>query len=205
MMTHQAANNGVDAALHARLHELMDEGWELWSQFDTDVRVKRWHPFVAADYQRVLDALLTLRAPGQRFIELGSATGVITIMADLLGFDAYGVELDASLVDTARALALKYASSARFAAGSFLPAGYRWKSPAPDGRGSVIGDGTSAYPSLGFSLEDFDLVYAYPWPGEDLMMLDLMRGYGRPGARLILHSDEGARTFIDGRLEPLHR
>jgi len=39
----------------------------------------------------------------------------------------------------------------------------------------------------------------------DLMILDLMHGYGRPGARLILHSDEGARTFVDGRLQPAPR
>ncbi|MDP9348996.1 MAG: hypothetical protein M3P24_07635, partial [Gemmatimonadota bacterium] len=95
-MSDRAAPPGaeLDAALRARLDALLEEGWELWDRFDSEVRRRSWHPFVAADYERVLQALLPLRAPGLRFLEWGSATGVITIMADLLGFDAYGIELD---------------------------------------------------------------------------------------------------------------
>ena len=92
----------VDPELRARLQALLDEGWEIWDRFDNEVRQRHWHPFVAADYERVLQALLPLRAPGLRFLEWGSATGVITIMADLLGFEACGIELDPSLVRHAR-------------------------------------------------------------------------------------------------------
>jgi hypothetical protein len=192
----------LDAALRAQLDSLLDEGWEIWDRFDSEVRQQHWHPFVAADYGRVFQALLALRAPGLRFLEWGSATGVITIMADLLGYEAYGIELDPALVGIARGLAERYESGARFAVGSFLPAGYRWRSGTGDSRQGTIGHGASAYPELGHPLEDFDVVYAYPWSGEEPMMHDLIRCYGRSGAHLLLHGDsEGMKVYTNGHLQ----
>ena len=138
-----------DAALDARLDAVCAEGWEFWEHFDRTVREPRFHPFVAADYAVVRAALLTLRAPGRRFLEWGSASGVITVMADLMGFDAYGLELDASLVETARALATRHQSGACFVAGSFLPGGYRWRGRDGDTRTGTIGDGAPGYLELG--------------------------------------------------------
>jgi hypothetical protein len=192
----------LDAPLQARLSSLIEEGWEIWDRFDREVRDHHWHPFVAADYDRVLSSLLDLRAPGLRFLEWGSATGVIAIMADLLGFEAYGIEIDPDLVHIARDLASRHGSSARFEVGSFLPAGYEWRSKNGDGRRGTIGHGDSAYPGLGHPLEDFDLVYVYPWTGEEPMMHDLMRCYGRPGARLLLPNNrDGIRVCTIGRSE----
>ena len=197
-----SADPPLDPDLRARLLALNDEGWEIWSRFDVEVRQHDWHPFVAADYDRVQSALLSLRAPGLRFLEWGSATGVITIMADLLGFEAYGIELDSDLVGIARKLATRFRSNARFAAGSFLPAGYRWRSATGDDRIGTIGHGASAYPELQHPLEDFDLVYAFPWPGEEPMMLDLMRCYGGSASRLVLNGGpDGVRVFRGGRRE----
>ncbi len=187
------------AARDARIKSLIEEGWEIFERFDEDVRQKRFHPFVAADYDRVLRALVPVCAPGMRFVEWGSATGVITIMASLLGCDAYGIELDPSLVRVARGLATRFESAATFAEGSFIPTGYRWRPATGDGRLGTIGDGPSAYPILGRALDDFDLVYAYPWGGEEPMMLDLMRVYGRRGGRLLMHGDSGVRVYQDGR------
>lgn len=194
------ADPSHEGQLAAQLAALIDEGWAIFERFDADVRQKKFHPFVAADYDRVLQALLPLRAPGLRFVEWGSATGVITIMASMLGFDAYGIELDPSLVRIARELAARFQSPAVFAEGSFIPAGYRWRPATGDGRLGTIGDGPSAYPMIGRALDDFDLVYAYPWGGEEPMMIDLMRAYGGPGARLLLHGDDGVRIYRDGRL-----
>ena len=198
----------TDLATNARVSALIEEGFEIFDRFDRTVREKAFHPFVAADYLRVLDALLavqpTLRPSPHRagppaFIELGSATGVITIMADLIGFDAVGIELDASLVAIARQLATKYESRARFAAGSFLPAGYKWNSKSGDGRMGTIGSGPSAYAELGRALDDFDLVYAYPWDGETPMLIDFARRYGDPDAQLLLMDPlEGLRIMRVG-------
>lgn len=182
-----------DAALRA----LLEEGWELWERFDSEVRQKDFHPFVAADYEAVLEALRSLYRPGMRFLEWGSATGVITIMADLIGYEAYGIELDPQLVEVARELAARHGSAARFAAGSFLPMGYRYRSRDGDVRTGTIGEGASGYAQLGIPLDDFDLVYGYPWDGEEPMMRDLMRQYGGRSARLLLHGGKQGLRVID--------
>lgn len=202
IVSHGASSPEVelDGALRERLRALTEEGSEIFERFDREVRQRHFHPFVAADYDRVLAALAMVRAPGRRFLEWGSATGVVTIMADLLGFEAYGIELDASLVEIARGLAGRHGSGARFAVGSFLPAGYRWRPRDGDGRTGTIGQGPSAYPVLGHPLDEFDVVYAYPWMGEEALMHDLMLTYGNPRARLLLHGDTDVHVFTGGRL-----
>ncbi len=191
----------LDPALRARLEALQDEGQEIWNRFDTEVRRHEFHPFVPADYSTVLRALLPLRAPGLRFLEWGSATGVITIMADMLGFEAYGIEIDPDLAAIARDIANRFHSKARFAAGSYLPAGYQWRSKKGDRRLGTIGQGISAYGELGYALDDFDLVFAYPWDGEAPIMHDLMRSYGGGGARLLMHGTGGTQIYNRGILQ----
>jgi hypothetical protein len=189
----------MDAALRVRMAELCAKGWDIWEQFDVDVRGHGFHPFVAADYAGVLAALIRHRGPGLRFLEWGSASGVITIMADLLGFEAYGIELDADLVRTARALATRFESRARFAVGSFLPAGYVWRPIGGDGRIATIGDGASGYRELGHPLDEFDVVFGYPWSGEEPMMRDLMTSYGGSDALLLLNTvNRGVIEYRNG-------
>ena len=73
----------LEPALRTKLTEIGERGWDIWAHFDRTVRHHGWHPFVPADYEGVLEALVALRAPGLRFLEWGSATGVIAIMAGL--------------------------------------------------------------------------------------------------------------------------
>lgn len=181
----------LDGDLRSRLERVGEEGWEMWARFDREVREHRWHSFVPADYGRVLEALLDHRAPGRSFLEWGSGNGVITIMADLLGFDACGIELDPALVDEAAGLAGRHGSGARFVAGSFLPTGYVYRSRDGDNRLGTLGEGSSGYLRLGRSLDDFQVVYGYPWGGEEAVMHDLMRRYGSPEAVLLLHRVSG--------------
>jgi hypothetical protein len=116
-----ATVDGLDPELRRRIAALSDEGWEIWERFDVDVRRNDWHPFVPADYERVLEALVAQRGPGLRFLEWGSATGVITIMADLLGYEAWGIELDPALVEVARGLASRYGSAGAVRGGELHP------------------------------------------------------------------------------------
>ncbi|MFV2008060.1 MAG: hypothetical protein ACC667_11475, partial [Longimicrobiales bacterium] len=204
MKRDQAGHTGedppLDPELLTRLKELCHEGWEIWSRFDVRVRGESFHPFVAAEYEDVLAALISVREPGRRFLEWGSATGVITIMADLLGFEAYGIELDADLVVEARRLADAWGSGARFASGSLLPTGYRFRGPHEGDRLGTIGEGTSGYLELGHPLDDFDVVYGFPWSGEEALMLDLMKCYGRSDALLLLNTgDHGMTMYRGGR------
>ena len=191
----------ADAALRRRLVRLCAEGWALWDRFDEEVRAHRFHPFVAADYEAVVNALMPHHGPGLRFLEWGAATGVITIIADLMGFDAYGIELDPDLVATARDLARRYDSRAQFVVGSFLPTGYEWRPSHGDGRTGTLGAGASGYRELGHSLDDFDVVFGYPWDGECDLMLDLMNRYGRADATLLVnHVTDGVLAYRGGRV-----
>ncbi len=203
-MSHPVPPDGLEVRpdLRARLTALYDEGWQMWSRFDVEVRHHSWHPFVPADAERVVEALLTLQTPGLRFLEWGSGLGVITIAADLLGFDAYGIELDPDLVRAARRLAAKYESRARFVVGSFLPGGYEWKPRSGDARLGTIGEGTPGYAELGHPLEDFDVVFGYPWTGEEPMMHDVLRQFGGRRARLLIYgATTGVEVYRDGRRE----
>jgi hypothetical protein len=195
-----SADVRLGADLRAQLTSLYEEGRRISEHFDATVRRHEWHPFVAADYDRVERSLTRLRQPGLRFLEWGSATGVITIMAGMLGFEAYGIELDPDLVAIARDLAGRHGSTARFALGSFLPAGYEWQSDTGDRRLGTIGQGRSGYLELQQPLESFDVVFAYPWSGEEPIMHDLMRCYGGRHARLLLHDTEGVHVYQRGRL-----
>lgn len=184
--------DSLEPALQQRLTALFEEGRDIYHTFDLEIRQKNFHPFVPANYDKVLKELLPVRAPGLRFLEWGSATGVITIMADMLGFEAYGIELDSSLVEIARGLAKKYDSKAKFAAGSFLPMGYVYRDATGDTRTGTLDSGLSpsGYIELKHPLDDFDVVFGYPWPGEADVMLDLMRAYGRSDATFILHTGQ---------------
>lgn len=194
-----AATPALDADLRAQLISLRDEGGRIWDDFDARVRRHQWHPFFAAEYASVERALIALRRPGLRFLEWGSATGVITIMADLLGFEAFGIELDPDLVDIARGLARRFDSRARFAVGSFLPSGYQWQSSTGDRRIGTIGHGRSGYAELQHRLEDFDLVFAYPWSGEEPIMHDLMQRFGGAQARLLLPGQGSVHIYRQGQ------
>jgi hypothetical protein len=119
---------------------------------------------------------------------------VVTIMADLLGFDACGIEIDADLVAIARRLAGKYESGARFAHGSFLPTGYEYRDAKGDPRLGTLIQGSSGFPQLGRTLQDFDIVFAYPWDGESAVLEDLMNRHGGSNAQLLLYGDAGGAS-----------
>jgi len=185
----------VDPALRARIERVCEEGRAHFERFQREVRGERWHPYIPVDYGLIQRALVPLRERGRRFLEWGSATGVVTIIADLLGFEACGIELDADLVEVARELAAEHGSGARFAAGSFIPAGYRWQPADGDARLGTIGEGSPAYEELGLELDQFDVVYGYPWAGERPMMIDLFRHRGRRGARLLVPENDVIHTY----------
>jgi pimeloyl-ACP methyl ester carboxylesterase len=106
---------GPSGDVRARLTLLYEEGRLMADRFRAEVIEHGWHPFVPAEYEQVETVLVSLQRPGMRFLEWGSAMGVITIMADMLGFAAAGIEIDADLARIARELADRFGSAAEFA------------------------------------------------------------------------------------------
>jgi hypothetical protein len=186
----------IPRELLTRIEALHDEGRAIFEAFERDVRSAEFHPFKPANYSAMVDELLPFVGHCRTFLEWGSATGVIAITADLLGFDACGIEIDEELVAVSRELARRHGSRARFATGSMLPAGYEWRAPSGDARLGTIEEGEPGYAALGMDLTDFDLVYGYPWSGEAAMMYDIMQRCGADGARLLINGGrEGIQVF----------
>src|SRR5690349_8161945 len=92
---------------------------------------RRYHnaAFVPSDFCGAYDILQHIatqaEADGKLFCEWGSGFGVVTCLAALLEFDAYGIEVDSTLVRASRRLAADFDLPVEFAHGSFIPAGDR--------------------------------------------------------------------------------
>jgi hypothetical protein len=154
--------------------------------------------FVPSDFELVYRALVAIDsarlAAGRRFIEWGSGIGVIACMAESVGFDAVGIEIEPALVEIAESLAEEHGIVTQFARGSFVPPGAE---PRLDRLGGVTwlsSSGSDGYLELDLEPDDFDVVFAYPWPGEEQVIFDLFADSAAVGALLLTyHGQEGLR------------
>ncbi|HIF40169.1 MAG TPA: class I SAM-dependent methyltransferase [Planctomycetes bacterium] len=176
-----------DQRLEQNLEPLLREGNQIWETF-IEARGGTFHHLIPADAEGAYQQLRQLRDRHHTFLELGSGMGVITILADLLGFEAHGIEIEEGLVDLSRDLAERHGSSASFTQGSFVPVDFRDEVHLLDGEFHTIAEGTDAYGELGMELSEFDLVYAYPWPGEEEWLADLFQRAGGGHAQLLTYS-----------------
>ncbi|MEM7309203.1 MAG: hypothetical protein AAF682_21140 [Planctomycetota bacterium] len=181
--TDAAAEEGVP---EHRIDELLRLGTEAWNEFSRR-RQGTFHTFIPADQREAYGELLRLRGRASSFLELGSGVGVITVLADLLGYDAYGIEIEPELVAASEDLAARLDSGATFVSGSFVPPDYRDEVDLLPGDWVTVCEGADAYEELGMDLSDFDLVYAYPWPGEEDWLSELVRRHAGPHTTLLTY------------------
>lgn len=170
---------GDTTALLPGMADLFTEGGQIWNENENDFHFR---DFIAADYERVYQALAVLTEQAETFLEWGSGLGIITSTAGMLGYQAYGIEIDPKLVRRSQELAEKYETHAEFSFGSFVPDDYAWTGEFEDEFFRTIIDDNDGYGDLDMELRDFDLVYGYPWPGERMFFLDIMKKFGRKGA-----------------------
>jgi hypothetical protein len=154
--------------------------------------------FVPSDFELVYRALAFIQsrrlATGQKFIEWGSGLGVVTCLAEWLGFDAAGIEIEPRLAAMAQTLARKHKVAAQFACGSFVPSDAKLHLDRLADVAWLSTDGPDGYEELGLEPDDFDVVFAYPWPGEEQVIFDLFADSAAVGALLLTyHGQEGVR------------
>jgi hypothetical protein len=184
-------------AIPKRVEALIADALERINTFD-EQRPAAIPAFIPSDFDLVYRALATIEAgkmaTGRRFVEWGSGIGVVTCIAEAVGFDAVGIEIESPLVEIAEALAAAHGARVQFACGSFVPPGAE---PQLDGLGDITWlrtGGPDGYDELQLDVDDFDLVFAYPWPGEEQVIFDLFADYGAVGALLLTyHGQEGIR------------
>ena len=80
---------------------LITRGRRLWDEFQVAAG-NRHHLFVPCDHHAAYETLRRLSPRTATFLEFGSAAGIVTIMADLLGIEAYGIEIEPALVHASR-------------------------------------------------------------------------------------------------------
>ena len=181
--------------------ELWREADYIWDRCE-DRRAFR--SYVSADYLEVYKALVALRGRLPTVLEWGSGLGVVAIMASNLGFQAYGIESEAPLVECSRMLAEKYgAEGVQLVHGTFIPPEYERRAAADDTSLRPDGEAEPGYDELDMDLRDFDLVYAYPWPEEFLLFNDILRTCGREDCLFLTYdSREGIQLTRPGRENP---
>lgn len=134
----------------------------------------------------VLQAVREQRlAPGPRFCEWGSGFGVVTCLASMAGFDAWGIEAEPKLVGHARQLARDHGLGVQFQQGS-----YKSDLTIESGPDAPAQDAQPAS-----SLFDCDLVYIYPWPAEVTHITQRFDHLAQPGTLLISYQGGGRFRF----------
>ena len=170
-----------------RLLQRSNDEWEAFSE-----RRPAFQRFIQADLRLAHKALVEARDAagglGLRFVELGSGVGSIAILADLLGFDSYGIEVDRELYETSLALAEEFESRVELVEGSFVPPEFMDSVEHFDDEFPTPIDGAHAYAELGLDLEDFDLIYLYPWPGEEEWYAELLERFAGAHAKQLTYS-----------------
>lgn len=178
-----------DASLSAHEENLLAEFRELWHKvqeiWDSQSDEPAFRSYVSADYEPIFHSLRKLQGKACTFLEWGSGLGVVAIMASRMGFDSYGIEAEAELVEYAEEFADMYGPETRFAVGSFIPDEFEWEPDSGDEFQRSFVDIRSAYDELDMELRDFDLVYAYPWPDEHSLFHSIMREFGCQNALLL--------------------
>ncbi len=154
--------------------------------------------FVQSDLHTLYRTLTWLRdfgpVPGRCFLEWGSGVGAVAMLGAMLGFDAYGIEVERELVDDSRMLAMRHGVEIEFACGSFIPNDADYAPQHLDEFAWLDTSTPDAYEDLELDIDDFDLIFAYPWPGEQDVMFGLFDMWAARGACLLTnHGLEGLR------------
>jgi hypothetical protein len=205
----------------ARLIATCSRGWErFFADYDDD-QAPRFVPSVPERVWAVLAEVTRRQLPPTRvFCEWGSGFGTATCLAALLGYEAYGLEIDEELVRLSRAMARRLRMPVTLLCTSFLPAGYAASAggdgvalatPAAvrDHPDTAAGRGSLRYDGMETAIADIGLFFAYPWPEERALMRQLFEAVARVGALLVVyHTDTDIRVWRkvegEGQLEGPH-
>jgi hypothetical protein len=192
----------------ARLIEICSRGWERFFADHDDHQAPRFVPSVPERVFAVLEEVTTRHLPPNRvFCEWGSGFGTATCMASLLGYEAYGLEIEEELVWLSRAIARRLGIPVKILCTSLFPEGYEAYSGG-DRAALVTPESLSNHPNndeaggplrydgMEIDIANIGLFFAYPWPEERELMQELFDAVAMAGAMLVVyHTDKDIRVF----------
>jgi hypothetical protein len=204
------AMEGPEARVSDQVARLIATCSRSWERFfaDHDDQASRFVPSVPERVWAVFAEVTARQLPPTRvFCEWGSGFGTATCLAALLGYEAYGLEIDAALVQHSRAIARRLGIPVTMLCTSFLPAGYAacvggdGAAVVTPASGSAHHDiteprGLLCYDGMASAIADIGLFFAYPWPEERALMRQLFAAVARVGALLVVyHTDTDIRVW----------
>ena len=209
MAIEEIAMEGPEARVSdqvARLIETCSRGWERFFADHDDHQAPRFVPSVPERVFAVLEEVTRRQLPpNQVFCEWGSGFGTATCMASLLGYEAYGLEIEEELVRLSRAIARRLGIPVEIICTSLFPEGYDAYSGV-DGAALVTPESLSdhndedrgplRYDGMEIDIAEIGLFFAYPWPEEQALMQQLFEAVALKGAMLVVyHTDKEIRVF----------
>lgn len=174
---------------------LREAGQRIDLLFESE-RNKRFPRYIPSDPQPLYRALHFLDRNdlplGRVYCEWGSGFGVGVGLAALLGYEAYGIELEPDLIEESRELTRRNQLDVRFFETSFYPEGF--ESYAGQGGTELVRPESLAgdvHPALNYAgmdlpIDEIDVFYVFPWPSEHEMMLELFETVAVEGAILLI-------------------
>lgn len=191
----------------ARLIDTCSRGWERFFADNDDHQAPGFVPSVPEVVLAALEEVTKQSLPPNRiFCEWGSGFGTAVCMASLLGYQAYGIEIEEELVRLSRAVARRLKIPVEIICTSMFPEGY----------GSHSGVGASGlvtpkspvrsdngedrkplrYAGMDIDIAEIGLFFAYPWPEERELIQELFDSVAAEGAILIAYyTDKNVCVF----------
>jgi len=190
----------------ARLIETCSRGWERFFADNDDHQAPRFVPSVPERVFAALEEVTNRNLPPHRvFCEWGSGFGTATCMASLLGYEAYGIEIEEELVRLSRALARRLGILVEIICTSMFPEGYDSYSGVggaelvrPESCSDRDDEPRSPlrYNGMAIDVAEIGLFFAYPWPEERELIQELFDAVAAEGAILVAyHTDTEVRVF----------
>ncbi len=153
--------------------------------------------FIPSDFVAVYQTLRFIRdrhlTCGNSLCEWGSGLGVVAALATMLGFDAYGIEINPELLEASQQLAADFDLPTVLIQGSFVPPGSDHLLDRAfmdlEGGLKLHAETDRAYEELGLDVCDFDIIFTYPWPDDEPLIARLFSKYASRGALLLTYHD----------------
>ena len=193
----------LDRKLPDRVAAYLDEANRRIDHLFATEKNKRTPKFIPSDSELFYWALEYLTSKdltmGHVFCEWGSGYGLATSLAALLGYEAYGIEIEPSLIEAAGNLARDLDVDSRFLCSSYMPEGV--ESYAGVGGEEIIRDHLGgevealSYPGMDCEITEIDVFYVFPWPGEQEFMEDFFDKIAVEGAILMIYYGEEIRAY----------
>lgn len=187
-------------SLPENVARLIQESDRRWERFFASQGNRRLPHFIPSDAALVFSAIEFVTrhglSPGQVFCEWGSGFGTGTCLAALLGYEAYGIEIQPELVDISREIVHDLDIQVEILCTSYIPEGY--ESYSGVGGEDLVKSRTFSYPGdasdlepryegMAFDIAEIDLFFTYPWPEEQELMQKLFDAVAMEGAILIAY------------------